>query len=204
MRDMLSAVNYLHEHGIVHRDLKLENFLFEDHNANSPLILIDFGLSKHFVEEERLTQKVGSCYYTAPEVLNGNYDYRCDVWSLGVLCYMLLSGSPPFYGKTVEDVYSAILTKDASFADKKFKHVSNACMDFMKRLLVRDPRYRLTTKEALMHPFITGASYFPRYTTPSGNAAMSTTSLNARSISDMDVETAPQLSPAQANQILER
>ncbi len=74
----------------------------------------------------------------------------------------------------------------------------------MKRLLVRDPRYRLTTKEALMHPFITGASYFPRYTTPSGNAAMSTTSLNARSISDMDVETAPQLSPAQANQILER
>jgi hypothetical protein len=83
MRDMLSAVNYLHESGIVHRDLKLENFLFEDNNASSPLILIDFGLSKHFTKDEKLTQKVGSCYYTAPEVLNGNYDSRCDVWSLG-------------------------------------------------------------------------------------------------------------------------
>jgi calcium-dependent protein kinase len=139
----------------VHRDLKLENFLFEDHNSNSPLILIDFGLSKHFSPNERLTQKVGSCYYTAPEVLNGNYDHRCDVWSLGVLCYMLLSGkvvypsalpekiakslnqspikgSPPFFGKSVEDVYHSILNKEANFNDKKFKHISNSCMDFMK------------------------------------------------------------------------
>lgn len=112
-----------------------------------------------------MSQKVGSCYYTAPEVLNGNYDHRCDVWSLGVLCYMLLSGSPPFYGKTVEDVYQAILTKEATFTDKKFKHVSNACMDFMKKLLVRDPRHRMTTQEALIHPFITGAAFFPRYPT---------------------------------------
>lgn len=165
MRDMLSAVNYLHENGIVHRDLKLENFLFEDHNSSSPLILIDFGLSKHISKDERLTQKVGSCYYTAPEVLNGNYDFRCDVWSLGVLCYMLLSGSPPFFGKTVEDVYLSIQTKEATFTDKKFKHVSNGCLDFMKRLLVRDPRYRMTTGEALLHPFITGAAFFPRYAT---------------------------------------
>ena len=128
--------------------------MFEDHNSNSPLILIDFGLSKHFSPNERLTQKVGSCYYTAPEVLNGNYDHRCDVWSLGVLCYMLLSGylhlssfhsekislnnkyhikgSPPFFGKSVEDVYHSILNKEANFNDKKFKHISNSCMDFMK------------------------------------------------------------------------
>ncbi len=120
MRDMLSAVNYLHENGIVHRDLKLENFLFEDHNSNSPLILIDFGLSKHVSPGERLTQKVGSCYYTAPEVLNGNYDYKCDVWSLGVLCYMLLSGSPPFFGKTVDDVYLSIQTKEVSSVNLNF------------------------------------------------------------------------------------
>eukprot|EP00598_Pedospumella_elongata_P002477 CAMPEP_0184981204 /NCGR_PEP_ID=MMETSP1098-20130426/11028_1 /TAXON_ID=89044 /ORGANISM="Spumella elongata, Strain CCAP 955/1" /LENGTH=628 /DNA_ID=CAMNT_0027504749 /DNA_START=246 /DNA_END=2132 /DNA_ORIENTATION=- len=163
MRDMLSAVNYLHENGIVHRDLKLENFLFEDHNSNSPLILIDFGLSKHVSPGERLTQKVGSCYYTAPEVLNGNYDYKCDVWSLGVLCYMLLSGSPPFFGKTVDDVYLSIQTKEATFTDKKFKHVSNSCLDFMKRLLVRDVRYRMSTGDALNHPFITGAPFYPRY-----------------------------------------
>ena len=149
----------------MHRDLKLENFLFEAKNSNSPLVLIDFGLSKHFEPDERLTQRVGSCYYTAPEVLNGKYDYRCDVWSLGVLCYMLLSGSPPFYGKTVDDVYAATLQQEAVFPDKKFKHVSGACMDFMRRLLVKDPMLRMTTAEALAHPFITtggaGVGVFP-------------------------------------------
>lgn len=161
MRDMLSAVHYLHSKGIVHRDLKLENFLFDDKSLNSPLLLIDFGLSKHFEPEERLTQRVGSCYYTAPEVLQGKYDYRCDIWSLGVLCYMMLSGSPPFYGKTVDDVYAATLSQEAVFPDKKFKHVSGVCMDFMKRLLVKDPHQRMSTAEALAHPFITGGLAAP-------------------------------------------
>eukprot|EP00981_Chlorochromonas_danica_P005830 scaffold1193_cov159-Ochromonas_danica.AAC.8 len=208
MRDMLSAVNYLHENGIVHRDLKLENFLFEDHNPSSPLILIDFGLSKHFSRDEKLSQKVGSCYYTAPEVLNGNYDHRCDIWSLGVLCYMLLSGSPPFYGKSVEDVYQAILTKEPSFNDKKFKHVSNACMDFMKRLLTREPRQRLTTAEALSHPFITGAAFYPRYPTLSlpsfgASGANNSSSVSSGRAADVQAETAIDLAPGKAAQILE-
>lgn len=109
LQDMLSAILYLHNHGIVHRyflffvrllwycrDLKLENFLFEDKGTNSPLKLIDFGLSKHFAPHEQMRQVVGSAYYTAPEVLRGNYDQRCDVWSIGVIGYMLLSGCPRF------------------------------------------------------------------------------------------------------------
>lgn len=171
MRDMISAVNYLHSKGIVHRDLKLENFLFEAKNSSSPLILIDFGLSKQFEPNEKLTQRVGSCYYTAPEVLNGKYDYRCDVWSLGVLCYMLLSGSPPFYGKSVDDVYAATLQQEAVFPDKKFKHVSGVCMDFMKRLLVKDPNQRMTTAEALAHPFISGSLGFGIFPTIAGSGA---------------------------------
>jgi serine/threonine protein kinase len=82
MCDMLSAVRYLHEQGIAHRDLKLENFLFEQPGMHSPLKLIDFGLSKHFDPKESMHQVVGSAYYTAPEVLGGNYDFRCDIWSL--------------------------------------------------------------------------------------------------------------------------
>ena len=95
---MFSAINYLHREGIAHRDLKLENFLFEDSGMQNPLKLIDFGLSKHFVPRESMHQVVGSAYYTAPEVLNGDYDQRCDVWSLGVISYMLLTGAPPFNG----------------------------------------------------------------------------------------------------------
>ena len=90
--DMLSAVNYLHRNGIVHRDIKLENFLFTDSSHDARLILIDFGLSKIIDDGEQLTQVVGSCYYTAPEVLNRCYDTKCDIWSIGIICYMLLSG----------------------------------------------------------------------------------------------------------------
>ena len=156
MNDMMSAVKYLHSIGIVHRDLKLENFLFEGNSSNSPLILIDFGLSKHYDSIERMRQRVGSCYYTAPEVLSGDYDERCDVWSLGVICYMLLSGTPPFYGKTPEDIHQSTLTKEAEFPSKRFRHVSEVAIDFMRRLLVKNPDERMTLGDALMHQFITG------------------------------------------------
>jgi calcium-dependent protein kinase len=92
MNDMLSAVNYLHHNGIVHRDIKLENFIFADRSHDSRLILIDFGLSKLIDDGEQLNQVVGSCYYTAPEVLNRCYDTKCDIWSIGIICYMLLIG----------------------------------------------------------------------------------------------------------------
>lgn len=154
LRDMLSAVKYLHSHGVVHRDLKLENFLFEGESALSPLILIDFGLSKLFDPNERIRQRVGSCYYTAPEVLNGAYDYRCDLWSLGVITYMLLSGCPPFHGRTPEEIHQSTLTAQAEFSERRFRHVSPIGIDFMQRLLNKNPDLRMTADQALAHRFI--------------------------------------------------
>lgn len=90
------------------RDIKLENFLFEVNTTDARLKLIDFGLSKHCNENEHLHQVVGSAYYTAPEVLEGRYDMRCDVWSLGVVAYMLISGAPPFYGDSSEAIHNMI------------------------------------------------------------------------------------------------
>mmetsp|Transcript_12385 Transcript_12385/g.12790 ORF Transcript_12385/g.12790 Transcript_12385/m.12790 type:complete len:565 (-) Transcript_12385:261-1955(-) len=154
-RGVIEALHHMHQRCLIHRDLKLENFLFEGDSASSPLIMIDFGLSKHFDPHERMNQRVGSCYYTAPEVLSGDYDYRCDIWSLGVICYMLLSGSPPFYGKTPEDIHHATLTKEAEFPERRFRHVSLMGLDFMRRLLTKNPNHRISTEEALAHPFIT-------------------------------------------------
>eukprot|EP00607_Mallomonas_marina_P004898 CAMPEP_0182437126 /NCGR_PEP_ID=MMETSP1167-20130531/84830_1 /TAXON_ID=2988 /ORGANISM="Mallomonas Sp, Strain CCMP3275" /LENGTH=722 /DNA_ID=CAMNT_0024629925 /DNA_START=292 /DNA_END=2457 /DNA_ORIENTATION=+ len=158
LRDMLSAVKYLHSQGVVHRDLKLENFLFEGESALSPLILIDFGLSKMFDPGEKIRQRVGSCYYTAPEVLNGAYDHRCDLWSLGVITYMLLSGCPPFVGKTPEEIHMSTLTHEPEFSERRFKHVSPVGIDFMRKLLIKDPERRMDSKEALSHPFIAGST----------------------------------------------
>ena len=78
----------------------------------------------------------------------------CDTWSLGVLCYMILSGSPPFFGKTVEDVYSATLHLEPAFPENKFRHISAIGIDFIRKLLVKNPAERMTTGEALKHPFI--------------------------------------------------
>ena len=99
--EMLSAVAFLHSRSICHRDLKLENWVLESgKDVWSPLKLIDFGLSTHYRAGERLTRVVGSSYYVAPEVLKKSYTEACDLWSLGVIVYMLLSGAPPFTERT--------------------------------------------------------------------------------------------------------
>ena len=152
--DMLSAVRYLHENGVVHRDLKLENWLFE-HRAGSHLKLIDFGLARHFLGHERIHGAVGSMYYVAPEVLRGSYDARCDLWSLGVIAYMLVSGAPPFWGKDDRDIRRNILAGRWEFPPQFFAGVSPMAKDFIARLLTHDPDMRMSASDALMHPWLT-------------------------------------------------
>ena len=90
IKQMVSAVRYLHSKGVIHRDLKLENFLFQTIAADSELKMIDFGLSKHFLDGETQTEQVGTPYTCAPEILRGSYDEKSDIWAIGVITYLLL------------------------------------------------------------------------------------------------------------------
>ena len=95
-QQMLSSIEYLHAQAIVHRDLKPENFMFLTPEEDSDLVLIDFGISTFFHRNKPLNAAIGTVYYTAPEVLDGEYDERCDVWSVGVIVYLIIAGHVPF------------------------------------------------------------------------------------------------------------
>lgn len=138
---LLSAICYCHQHSVVHRDVKLENILFLNDEKND-IKLIDFGLSRHFKPDEIMNESVGTPYYIAPEVLNHSYNCKCDVWSVGVITYMLLSGKPVFFGLTNREIYRNILKGKYEFNSIDFGHVSSEAKDFISACLTMDAESR--------------------------------------------------------------
>lgn len=146
-RQILSGVNYLHKHNIVHRDLKPENILFD----GELLKIVDFGTSKIYDSSKKMKRCEGTPYYIAPEVLNGRYTERCDVWSCGVILYIMLSGFPPFGGTNDDEVLKAVLKGKYHFEIPEFKFVSNKAKNLIKKMLTYNPKSRITIAEALSH-----------------------------------------------------
>ncbi|KAM0950875.1 putative protein kinase CAMK-CDPK family [Dioscorea sansibarensis] len=153
MVQILNVVAFCHLQGVVHRDLKPENFLFTSKDENSQLKAIDFGLSDFVKPDERLNDIVGSAYYVAPEVLHRSYTTEADVWSIGVIAYILLCGSRPFWARTESGIFRAVLKADPSFSEPPWPSLSSEAKDFVKRLLSKDPRRRMTAAQALSHPW---------------------------------------------------
>ncbi|KAK7344923.1 hypothetical protein VNO77_15168 [Canavalia gladiata] len=154
MIQILSVVAFCHLQGVVHRDLKPENFLFTSKDENSTLKAIDFGLSDYVKPDERLNDIVGSAYYVAPEVLHRSYGTEADMWSIGVIAYILLCGSRPFWARTESGIFRAVLKADPSFDEAPWPSLSADAKDFVRRLLNKDYRKRLTAAQALSHPWL--------------------------------------------------
>merc|ERR1712032_1790232 len=141
---MLLALNYIHSHGIVHRDLKLENFLYDVKGSNH-LKLIDFGFSKVWDPNVKMRMSCGTLSYVAPEVLSKNYGSQCDLWSLGVIGFILLSGYMPFSGS--ETVQTKHITEGRyTMKPDRWNKVSKEAIHFTQSLLQVNPEKRLNAE----------------------------------------------------------
>jgi len=151
---ILSAVEYLHSNGIAHRDLKPENLLLKS-EGDTEVMLSDFGLSKIIGEDTMMQTACGTPYYVAPEVLSATgYGQEVDLWSVGVITYLLLCGFPPFYGESLPEVFEQIMKAEYDFPEPYWNDISNEAKDLIKKLLVVDPKKRYSAKQALKHPWI--------------------------------------------------
>ncbi|PUZ69347.1 hypothetical protein GQ55_2G100600 [Panicum hallii var. hallii] len=154
VRQMLKVAAECHLHGLVHRDMKPENFLFKSTKEESPLKATDFGLSDFIRPGKQFRDIVGSAYYVAPEVLKRKSGPESDVWSIGVITYILLCGRRPFWDKTEDGIFKEVLKNKPDFRRKPWPNITPAAKDFVQKLLVKDPRARLTAAQALSHDWV--------------------------------------------------
>ncbi|KAK3124783.1 hypothetical protein QOZ80_7BG0592820 [Eleusine coracana subsp. coracana] len=154
VRQMLKVAAECHLHGLVHRDMKPENFLFKSTKEDSPLKATDFGLSDFIKPGKQFRDIVGSAYYVAPEVLKRKSGPESDVWSIGVITYILLCGRRPFWDKTEDGIFKEVLKNKPDFRRKPWPNITSSAKDFVQKLLVKDPRARLTAAQALSHDWV--------------------------------------------------
>ena len=154
MHQIFSALEYLHSKSISHRDIKPENFMLYKQGDLSCIKMIDFGLSKDYSEGETMHTMSGSPYYIAPEVFMQKYNQKIDVWSMGVVLYIMLSGKVPFPGRTEPEIIHNVIKGVFHFNHPAFEFVSEECKDLIKKCLVKDFTQRYTATQCINHPWI--------------------------------------------------
>mmetsp|Transcript_17118 Transcript_17118/g.44039 ORF Transcript_17118/g.44039 Transcript_17118/m.44039 type:complete len:406 (-) Transcript_17118:141-1358(-) len=162
-RNLFEALAYVHGKGIMHRDLKPENILLSSKVSNTDVKISDFGLAKLSRDYPRRLPRshsiCGSDFYLAPEVIKQEeYGREIDVWAVGVITYVLLSGSLPFFHNVLHKLYRQIVERDLSFPEQAWKNVSKGALDFILRLLQVRAGDRLTSEQALAHPWLRGTN----------------------------------------------
>lgn len=151
---ILSAINYCHKNGICHRDLKPENILLlnkeNENEENNKIKIIDFGLSQ-YISDKKLNSRVGTAYYVSPEVLSGEYTQKCDVWSIGIILCVLLTGEPPFNGANDSIIYNKIKNYNYHFSNK-WRYISDEAKDLVSHMLVPE-NIRYDINQVISHPW---------------------------------------------------
>lgn len=152
----------MHDHGVVHRDLKYENIMFESTAADATIKIIDFGLSKKFIGKTgTMTERVGTIYTMSPQVLQGKYSAEADLWAVGVIAFMLCSSLKPFYDKRRSVMIDQIMRCKYDFNAAIWNNVSDDAKDFISKLIIIDPKTRLDAAKALHHPWILNRERLP-------------------------------------------
>jgi calcium/calmodulin-dependent protein kinase I len=155
-RDILSALEYLHSKNVVHRDLKPENLLYKD-KTDASLKLADFGFAQVVAPNQLLTTSCGSPNYVAPEIINKEskgYDYRADLWSVGVILFVLLAGYPPFYEEDMDALFLQVIRGQYEMDPEDWCYISEDAKDLVKKLLVVNPEQRIPIEAIMVHPWI--------------------------------------------------
>uniref|UniRef100_A0A0N4ZBC3 Protein kinase domain-containing protein n=1 Tax=Parastrongyloides trichosuri TaxID=131310 RepID=A0A0N4ZBC3_PARTI len=156
IRQVLEAVAFMHDNGVVHRDLKPENLLYYNQDEESKIMISDFGLSKT-EESGVMATACGTPGYVAPEVLQQKpYGKAVDVWSIGVIAYILLCGYPPFYDENDANLFAQIIRGEYEFDSPFWDDISDSAKDFISHLMCCDPSQRFSCDQALRHPWISG------------------------------------------------
>jgi len=153
-RNILKVIAQCHALGVMHRDLKPENFLLSSNKDDAVCKATDFGLSVFFSPTQKFADVVGSAYYVAPEVLKRSYGKEADVWSTGVILYILLCGVPPFWAENEQGIFRAVLQGNYDLRSDPWGRISDGAKDCVRRMLKQDPKERMTALEALNHPWV--------------------------------------------------
>ena len=153
-RTMMRTVAHCHNLGVIHRDLKPENFVLKTTEPDAAIKAIDFGLSTYFEPQQHFHDIVGSAYYVAPEVLKRNYSNEADIWSAGVILYILLAGVPPFWAQSEQAIFDEVLKGKYDLRSDPWDKISEGAKDVVRKMLVSDPKQRATAQEVLNHPWV--------------------------------------------------
>ena len=163
MKQLMSAICYSHQNNIIHKDLKPENILMDKDKDELAIKIIDWGCAETVKTIKRSETADGTIYYIAPEVLHGEYNEKCDIWSCGVIFYILLCGYPPFDGESDEDIYKAIELGEVDFPEENWSQISQEAKNLIQKMLTLDINKRISALDSMQEPWFKKFSEKSKY-----------------------------------------